>query len=310
MRKSFIASVNILAAGLLLAVGSGAQQTPASSTPQTQTQKPSLKQQSQSQAPATTPAPPAPATAPPTPPTVSSVAVPGLDTDNAKVGYALGMSVGTALKRQGVELDEPTFDRGFRDAFLGPTTLMTEDQLKTILTAFQAEMRQKQQERARVAAEKNKQEGAAFLEGNKSKEGVVVLPSGLQYKILTAGTGPKPTSTDTVICNYRGTLIDGTEFDSSYKRGQPTTFPVTGVIKGWTEALELMPVGSKWQLWVPPDLAYGERGAGSAIGPNSTLIFEVELVSIKEKPQPGTPAAPATPPPSTTPPGDATQKPQ
>ncbi len=114
---------------------------------------------------------------------------------------------------------------------------------------------------------------------------MVTLPSGLQYKILTAGTGPKPTATDSVVCNYRGTLIDGTEFDSSYKRGQPATFPVNGVIKGWTEALQLMPVGSKWQLFVPPDLAYGARGAGSEIGPNSTLIFEVELQSIKPKGQ-------------------------
>ena len=128
--------------------------------------------------------------------------------------------------------------------------------------------------------EANQKEGDAFLAANKSKPGVVTLPSGLQYKILTAGAGPKPTAADSVVCNYRGTLINGTEFDSSYKRGQPATFPVSGVIKGWTEALQLMPVGSKWQLFVPPDLAYGARGAGSEIGPNSTLIFEVELMSI------------------------------
>ena len=131
--------------------------------------------------------------------------------------------------------------------------------------------------------EPNKKAGDAFLAANKTKEGVVTLPSGLQYKILKEGTGPKPTPADSVVCNYRGTLIDGKEFDSSYKRGQPATFPVGQVIKGWTEALQLMPVGSKWQLFVPADLAYGDRGAGPDIGPGSTLIFEVELISIKGK---------------------------
>jgi FKBP-type peptidyl-prolyl cis-trans isomerase len=129
----------------------------------------------------------------------------------------------------------------------------------------------------------NKKEGAEFLEANKTKEGVVTLPSGLQYKILTEGTGPKPAASDTVVCNYRGTLISGTEFDSSYKRGQPASFPVNGVIKGWTEALQLMPVGSKWQLFVPAELGYGDRGAGGEIGPGATLIFEVELLSIQGK---------------------------
>ena len=131
----------------------------------------------------------------------------------------------------------------------------------------------------------NKTEGETFLAANKNKEGVVTLPSGLQYKILKAGTGPKPTASDSVVCNYRGTLVNGTEFDSSYKRGQPATFPVNGVIKGWTEALQLMPVGSKWQLFIPAQLAYGERGAGPDIGPNATLIFEIELLSIQGKGQ-------------------------
>jgi FKBP-type peptidyl-prolyl cis-trans isomerase len=133
------------------------------------------------------------------------------------------------------------------------------------------------------AAAKNKTEGEAFLAANKAKDGVVTLPSGLQYKILTAGTGPKPTASDSVVCNYRGTLINGTEFDSSYKRGQSATFGVGQVIKGWTEALQLMPVGSKWQVVIPSSLAYGDRGAGAEIGPNATLIFEVELLSIQEK---------------------------
>jgi FKBP-type peptidyl-prolyl cis-trans isomerase len=147
-------------------------------------------------------------------------------------------------------------------------------------------VRGKQQEKMKVAGEMNKKESVEFLAANKAKDGVVTLPSGLQYKILTAGTGPKPTASDTVVCNYRGTLISGTEFDSSYKRGQPASFPVNGVIKGWTEALQLMPVGSKWQLFVPSELGYGDRGAGAEIGPGATLIFEVELLSIQSKDKP------------------------
>jgi FKBP-type peptidyl-prolyl cis-trans isomerase FklB len=141
----------------------------------------------------------------------------------------------------------------------------------------------KMQAKRSEESDANKKTGEEFLAANKSKDGVVALPSGLQYKILTAGTGAKPTASDSVECNYRGTLINGTEFDSSSKHGGPATFPVSGVIKGWTEALQLMPVGSKWQLFVPSDLAYGERGAGGDIGPNETLIFEVELLSIKSK---------------------------
>jgi FKBP-type peptidyl-prolyl cis-trans isomerase FklB len=141
----------------------------------------------------------------------------------------------------------------------------------------------KQAENLKLMAAVNLKLGTAFLEANKAKPGVVTLPSGLQYKILTAGTGPKPTAADTVVCNYRGTLIDGKEFDSSYKRGQPTSLPVGRVIKGWSEALQLMPVGSKWQLVIPPDLAYGDHGAGPDIGPNATLIFELELISIQAK---------------------------
>ncbi len=172
---------------------------------------------------------------------------------------------------------------GLKDALRGGKTRLTEEEAKTVLTEVQNEVRKQQQEKMKEAADKNKTEGQAFLAANKDKEGVETLPSGLQYKIITEGTGPKPTASDTVVCNYRGTLIDGKEFDSSYKRGQPATFPVSGVIKGWTEALQLMPVGSKWQLFIPSDLAYGERGAGAEIGPNSTLIFEVELISIKDK---------------------------
>jgi FKBP-type peptidyl-prolyl cis-trans isomerase len=206
-----------------------------------------------------------------------------LKTQKQKASYAMGMNFGTGLRKQSIDIDPAILARGLRDAFSNGKTLLTEDEARAILTQLQADLRVKQQEAAQLAGEANKKQGLAFLEANKTKEGVVVLPSGLQYKVLQEGTGPKPAATDQVVCNYRGTLLDGTEFDSSYKRGQPATFPVTGVIKGWTEALQLMPVGSKWQLFIPAELAYGERGAGGQIGPNATLIFEVELVSIKAK---------------------------
>jgi FKBP-type peptidyl-prolyl cis-trans isomerase FklB len=187
------------------------------------------------------------------------------------------------LHKQSVPVDPNILLRGLKDALAGGKTAMTEDQARAALMVVQNEIRKKQEEQMQLAGEAGKKEGEAFLAANKAKDGVVALPSGLQYKILTAGTGPKPTTSDSVVCNYRGTLINGTEFDSSYKRGEPATFPVSGVIKGWTEALQLMPVGSKWQLFVPSDLAYGERSPDPSIGPNSTLIFEVELLSIKNK---------------------------
>lgn len=195
------------------------------------------------------------------------------------------------LKKQSVPFDSAIFIRGMRDGFAGGKTLLTDDEAQAVMTEMQKQMHEQQQAKMAQAAEADKKEGDAFLAANKDKEGVVTLPSGLQYKILTAGTGPKPTTSDSVVCNYRGTLINGTEFDSSYKRGQPATFPVTGVIKGWTEALQLMPVGSKWQLFIPPDLAYGDRGAGADIGPGSTLIFEIELLSIADKSADKTPGA-------------------
>ncbi len=203
-------------------------------------------------------------------------------TQKEKISYALGMDLGSQLKKQSVELDPEVFGQGLKDSISGKT-LMTEQEARTVITELQNQLRQKQAEMAKVQGEKNKKEGDEFLAANKTKEGVVTLESGLQYKILTAGTGKKPTIDDTVICNYRGTLLNGTEFDSSYKRNQPATFPLKGVIKGWTEALQLMPVGSKWQLFIPAALAYGERAPSPDIGPNSTLIFEVELVSIKDK---------------------------
>jgi len=200
-----------------------------------------------------------------------------------KQSYAIGMNVGHSLKAQPIELDPAIVAEGLRDTLSGAKPLLTEDEVKAILTELQGELRTKQEAKMQEMSGVNKKEGDAFLAANKSKEGVVALPSGLQYKILTKGTGPKPSAGDTVVCNYRGTLVNGKEFDSSYKRGQPATFPVSGVIKGWTEALQLMPVGSKWELYVPADLAYGDRGAGPDIGPGATLIFDVELISIQKK---------------------------
>jgi FKBP-type peptidyl-prolyl cis-trans isomerase len=210
-----------------------------------------------------------------------------LKTDRDKGSYAIGLNIGQNLKRQSVDVDPGMLSMGIKDAMGGGKVLMTDDEMKAALTALQTQVKKTQETKMAEEGAANKKEGDAFLAANKTKEGVVTLPSGLQYKILKAGTGPKPKTTDTVISNYKGTLINGTEFDSSYKRGQPATFPVGQVIKGWTEALQLMPVGSKWQIFVPADLAYGQRGAGPDIGPNATLIFEVELMSIKP------PAAPA-----------------
>jgi len=195
----------------------------------------------------------------------------------------IGNGLGNNLKRQSVEVDWNLVIQGLKDQTSGAKTRLTDDEAKSVLDEVQNEARKRQQEKVQEAAAKNKADGDAFLAANKSKEGVVTLPSGLQYKILTAGTGPKPTLTDRVKCNYRGTLIDGKEFDSSAKHGQPPTFGVGQVIKGWTEALQLMPVGSKWELFIPSNLAYGEKGAGAEIGPNEALIFEVELLSIEEK---------------------------
>jgi len=193
------------------------------------------------------------------------------------------MNIGRGLSRQQVDVDPVVLARGLRDTLAGAKPLLTDEEAQTALTQLQTAVKTKEEAEAQKAGEANMKEGQDFLAENKTKDGVVTLSSGLQYKILTPGTGPKPTADDTVVCNYRGTFIDGTEFDSSYKRNQPATFPVKGVIKGWTEALQLMPVGSKWQLFIPPDLAYGSRGAGGVIGPNKTLVFEVELLSIQPK---------------------------
>jgi FKBP-type peptidyl-prolyl cis-trans isomerase FklB len=201
-------------------------------------------------------------------------AAPALQTDLQKASYALGLNIGSSIKQQPIQLDLPSLFKGIKDAEAGNKPLLTEEEMNASLKVLRDEA-------AAKVSETNMKEGAEFLAANKAKDGVVTTASGLQYKIITAGTGAKPTKADTVVCNYKGTFINGTEFDSSYKRGKPAEFPVGGVIPGWTEALQLMPVGSKWELYVPSDLAYGTRGAGGAIGPNQTLIFEVELLSIK-----------------------------
>jgi FKBP-type peptidyl-prolyl cis-trans isomerase FklB len=207
--------------------------------------------------------------------------VPELKTDKEKISYSIGMDIGGNLKRGSVEVDPDLLARGLKDSYGGGKTILTEDQARQTLEDFQKTLMAKQAETMKILSEKNKADGEKFLAENAKKEGVKVLPSGLQYKEITPGTGKSPKADDTVTTHYKGTLIDGTEFDSSYKRGQPATFPVSGVIPGWTEALQLMKEGAKWQLFVPPDLAYGERGAGQVIGPNATLIFEVELLTVK-----------------------------
>jgi FKBP-type peptidyl-prolyl cis-trans isomerase FklB len=231
--------------------------------------------------PSSAPAAKAPATKSTTPAAKSSTgakppATAGLQTDLQKASYALGINIGTSIKQQPIQLDLPSLFKGIKDAEVGNKPVLTEDEMNASLKVVRDEATAK-------VSEANMKEGAEFLTANKAKDGVVTTASGLQYKIITAGTGAKPTNADTVVCNYKGTFINGTEFDSSYKRGKPAEFPVGGVIRGWTEALQLMPVGSKWELYVPSELAYGSRGAGGAIGPNQTLIFEVELLSIKPK---------------------------
>ena len=208
-----------------------------------------------------------------------------------KASYAIGLELGTSLKKGKMDVSTDKLLKGLKDGMSGEKPLLTEDQVKEVMTALQKEMMDKQAAAAKEEGEKNLAAGEKFLAENKKKDGVKTTASGLQYKVLKEGTGDAPKETDMVITNYRGTTLDGTEFDSSYKRKEPTTFPVNRVIKGWTEALLMMKPGSKYQLFIPANLAYGERGVGKDIGPNSTLIFEVELVGIKP------PDAPATPPP-------------
>jgi FKBP-type peptidyl-prolyl cis-trans isomerase len=204
-----------------------------------------------------------------------------LKTTKDRTSYAFGVNIGKSLKAQSLDVDLGLLAKGIQDAMGGGKCLLTDQECMQVMQDLRREMTAKQSEGKKAAAEKNKKEGDAFLAENAKQPGVETLPSGLQYKIITAGTGPRPKLSDTVKTHYKGTLIDGKEFDSSYSRGEPATFPVTGVIKGWTEALQLMPVGSKWQLYIPAALAYGDRGAGQDIGPGATLIFDIELLSIE-----------------------------
>lgn len=263
----------------------------------------------QSSAPSSNP-PAASTTAPAKPKTqASSGAKPGttpvkktpaplvLKTQKEKASYAIGMGIGKNLseqfKKDNVQVDQEILLRGMKDALTGNKQLLTDEEAKAALVALTEGLRKHQEELLAAESAKNSKEGETYQAANKAKPGVVTLPSGLQYKVITEGNGPKPTAEDSVVCNYKGTLVDGTEFDSSYKRGKPMTIPVGRVIKGWTEALQLMPVGSKWELVIPPSLGYGSAGTnGGPIGPNATLVFEVELLSI----QPKTEAKPATAP--------------
>jgi FKBP-type peptidyl-prolyl cis-trans isomerase FklB len=205
---------------------------------------------------------------------------PEIRDDNDRISYSIGHQIGGDFKKQGVELRSEFVVQGIRDAIDGAKPKMTPEEINKTLVELKRKVTAAQQEEGKKAAEKNRAAGEAFLAENAKKEGVVTLPSALQYKVLKEGSGESPLPTARVTVQYRGTLLDGTEFDSSYKRNQPAVFKVNGVIRGWTEALQLMKPGSKWQLFIPANLAYGDRGAGSSIPPGSTLIFEVELVSV------------------------------
>jgi FKBP-type peptidyl-prolyl cis-trans isomerase FklB len=283
MQKSFKTAVAVLAVGSMLPAMIAAQQTPPTTNAQ---QTP----------PAKTPHSPAAKSRP----TGTAKTQPPLTlkTQKEKVSYAIGMNMGKSMQRQSVQVDPNILARGLKDALAGGKTLMTDEEAKATMTQFQTEMRKAQEEKMQQASMANKKEGTAFLEANKTKEGVKVLPSGLQYKVLKEGSGASPKETDTVVTNYRGTLLDGTEFDSSYKRNEPASFPVNRVIKGWTEALQLMKQGAKYQLFIPSNLAYGERAMGPDIGPNSTLTFEVELTDVKPPPTPGPQGSAKVPPPA------------
>jgi len=199
-----------------------------------------------------------------------------------KVSYSIGLDVGRNLKNQKIEVDPKILAQGIKDAIEDKKPLLTEDEIAQVMAQFQQEHYAQQEKEKAEISEKNKAEGQKFLEENKKNKDVVTLPSGLQYKVVKSGSGNSPSLTDKVKTHYVGKFLDGTEFDNSVKRGEPAEFPVNGVIKGWTEALQKMKVGDKWILYVPPDLAYGEQGAGNVIPPNATLIFEVELLSIEK----------------------------
>ena len=219
---------------------------------------------------------------------------PELKDQKDKASYSIGYDIGDSFKKQKIELNIDGLMAGLKDALAGKDAVLPKEEREKVLQAFQKEMMEKQMAASKEAAAKNLADGTKFLEENKKKEGVKTTASGLQYKVLKEGSGPSPKETDTVVCNYRGTLIDGTEFDSSYKRNEPASFQVNRVIKGWIEALQLMKPGAKYQLFIPAALGYGERGAGQQIGPNATLLFDVELISIAQ-PSPTPTIAPGAP---------------
>lgn len=206
---------------------------------------------------------------------------PKLKTFKDSVSYGIGVSIGKNIKKQEIDVDPSIIAAAMRDVIGDKKTVLSDDDIQKVMGTLQAEVGKKMQEKASAASSENKKKGTAFLAANKKKEGVIVTPSGLQYKVIKSGTGKQqPVDTSTVKTHYKGTLIDGKEFDSSYKRGEPAEFPVKGVIKGWTEALKLMHEGDKWELYIPSDLAYGDQAMGADIPPGSTLIFEIELISI------------------------------
>jgi len=205
-----------------------------------------------------------------------------LDTPKNRISYTIGVNIGRDFKTQQIDVDGDRLLLGLKDTLDGKELRLTDEEMNNEILAFQQEMQTKMIAEMENMAANNKAAGDAFLAENAKQEGIVVTASGLQYKILAAGEGDSPGPADIATVHYRGTLIDGTQFDSSYDRGEPATFPVGGVIAGWTEALQLMKPGAKWQLFIPAELAYGERGAGQDIGPNTTLLFDVELISVEK----------------------------
>jgi FKBP-type peptidyl-prolyl cis-trans isomerase len=265
----FKRSLTILA--LAASVTAVAQDKP-KSAPATKPARPAATKPAEPPA-ATKPADP-PATAPPTAPLASQ---------RSKISYILGTNIGRNIKRDELELDLDALTAGIKDAVTGNQSRLSDEEAKAAMDKFEKEMQAKQEKSDADKGGKNTTEGNEFLAKNAKREGVVTTASGLQYEVLKKGVGPKPKATDTVKVHYHGTLIDGKVFDSSVERGQPATFGVSQVIPGWVEAIQLMPVGSKWKLFIPSKLAYGERGFGEDIGPNATLIFEVELLGIEKK---------------------------
>lgn len=205
-----------------------------------------------------------------------------LTTDKDKLSYSIGADLGKNFKTQGIDINPEALSKGMQDGMTGTQLILTEQQMKDVLNKFQKDLMAKRSTEFNKKSDENKSKGEAFLKDNKSKTGVIILASGLQYKVIDTGTGAKPGKTDTVTVEYTGHLIDGTVFDSTEKTGKPATFQVSQVIPGWTEALQLMPAGSTWEIYVPSGLAYGSRSVGGPIGPNETLIFKIHLISVKK----------------------------